>query len=131
MTTYEERFMSHDDFKREEIGDIVVHKLNFTRATVKEAQQFRDIVIKDIRNKKLKIIVDLSDCDYIDSTFLGALVIILKKAAEASGEVKYVKPNTAALALIKMTGLYSIFNLYSSVPDAIDSFGFPLIETLE
>ena len=36
MTTYEERFMSHDDFKREEIGDIVVHKLNFTRQQLKK-----------------------------------------------------------------------------------------------
>lgn len=90
-TIYEERFISHDDFKREEIKDIVVYKLNFTRATIKEAQQFRDIVVEDIKSRKLKIIVDLSECDYIDSTFLGALVIIVKKAAEASGGSKICK----------------------------------------
>lgn len=129
-TIYEERFISHEDFKREVIRDLVVHKLNLTRATFKEAQQFRDIVIEDITLKNLKIIIDLSECDYIDSTFLGALVIVLKKISEAGGEIKYVKPTPSALALIKLTGLYNIFNLYNSLQDAIDSFEYPTIESL-
>ncbi|MBK7630532.1 MAG: STAS domain-containing protein [Ignavibacteriales bacterium] len=129
-TMYEERFICHDDFKREVVRDLVVHKLNFTRATFKEAQQFRDIVIEDISSKNLKIIIDLSECDYIDSTFLGALVIVLKKIAEVGGEIKYVKPTASALALIKLTGLYSVFNLYHSAQDAIDSFEYPTIESL-
>lgn len=128
---YQEVIKNLDDFTRTIYNDVIIYKLNFTRATFKEAQYFRDLVIEDIKAKKLKMIVDLSECDYIDSTFLGALVIILKKAAYYSGEIKYIKPNACALALIKLTGLYSIFNLYSNLKDAVESFEYPSIEKME
>lgn len=129
-TVYDDRVGGTDDFSREVRGEIVIHKINFPRATFKEAQIFRDIILADINKKNLKMIIDLSECEYIDSTFLGALVIVLKKIAEAGGEIKYVKPTPSALALIKLTGLYSVFNLYHSVQDAIESFEYPLLETL-
>ena len=127
---FEERVICYDDFKREAFDDIAVHKINITRATFKEAQQFRDIVVKDVLSKNLKIIIDLSECDYIDSTFLGALVMILKKTAEFGGEVRYVKPKTSALALIKATGLLKVFNMYHSLQEAKDSFEYPSLESI-
>lgn len=127
---YEERVICPDDFARDVIKELVIYRINITRATFKEAQHFRDMVIQDILLKNLKIIIDLSECDYIDSTFLGALVMILKKTAEFGGEIRYVKPKTNALALIKATGLLRVFNLYNSLQDAIDGFEYRSIDTL-
>ncbi len=111
-----------EDFQRELRGDVVVEKVNITRATFKEAQQFKDRVIFDIVSNNQKVIIDLSNCDYIDSTFLGVLVVVLKKMAEKGGESKYIIPQPSALYLFKITGLYSVLNLYRNVEEAIESF---------
>lgn len=111
-----------EDFQRELRGDVVVEKVNITRATFKEAQQFKDKVIFDIVSNNQKVIIDLSNCDYIDSTFLGVLVVVLKKMAEKGGEIKYIIPQPSALYLFKITGLYSVLNLYRNVEEAIESF---------
>ena len=79
----------------------------------------------------MKIIVDLSICEYVDSTFLGALVIALKKLSDRGGEIKYVIPKPEALYLLKLTGLYGVFNLYRTSEDAVDSFNYPPIESLQ
>jgi len=111
-----------EDFTREVIGDVLIEKVNFTRATFKEAQEFKDKIIYDILMNNEKIIIDLSSCEYIDSTFLGALVVILKKMAERSGEIKYIIPQPSALYLFKITGLYGVLNLYRTREEAIESF---------
>ena len=130
-TVYAETTAYPEDFIKEVVGDITIIKVNLPRATFKEAQIFRDKILYDILRNKLKIIVDLSICEYIDSTFLGALVIALKKISERGGEIKYVNPKPEALYLLKLTGLYSVFNLYRTDEDAVDSFNYPAIETLQ
>jgi len=111
-----------EDFTREVIGDVLIEKVNFSRATFKEAQEFKDRLLYDILTNNIKIIIDLSSCEYIDSTFLGALVVVLKKMAERSGELKYVIPQPSALYLFKITGLYGVLNLYRNKEEALESF---------
>lgn len=130
-TVYAETTAYPEDFIKEVVGDITIIKVNLPRATFKEAQIFRDKILYDILTNKFKIIIDLSLCEYIDSTFLGALVIALKKMYERSGEIKYVIPKPEALYLLKLTGLFSVLNLYRTKEDAVDSFNYPTIETLQ
>lgn len=111
-----------EDFSRETVGDVLIESVNFSRATFKEAGLFKDRLIYDILKNNFKIIIDLSKCEYIDSTFLGVLVVVVKKMAERGGEVKYVIPQPSALYLFKITGLYGVLNLYKTKSDAIESF---------
>jgi anti-anti-sigma factor len=114
--------MDFEDFTKEMVGDVLIEKVNFSRATFKEAQEFKDRLVYAILRNNEKIIIDLSSCEYIDSTFLGALVVILKKMAERSGEIKYVIPQPSALYLFKITGLYGVLNLYRNREEALESF---------
>jgi len=120
-----------EEFSKDILDDILIQTVNFSRATFKEAQEFRDRLLDDIHRNNLKIIIDLSRCEYIDSTFLGALVVALKKVTERGGEIKYVVPKPEALYLFKLTGLYGVLNLYYSRQDAIDSFVYLPLESLK
>lgn len=117
-----EVYFGLEDFQRELINDVVIEKVNISRATFKEAQEFKDRVVFDIAANNHKVIIDLSGCDYIDSTFLGVLVVVLKKMAEKGGEIKYIIPQPSALYLFKITGLYSVLNLYRNIEEAMQSF---------
>ena len=68
------------DFIREEHGTVLVEKVNLTRATLKEAEEFKSHLVSDIKDGWQKIVVDLSECEFIDSTFLGASGRFVKKS---------------------------------------------------
>lgn len=116
------KLMLEEDYTRRFEGDILIEKVNFVRATIKEASEFRDRVYESIAMKQYKIIVDLSTCEFIDSTFLGALVMILKRISEKGGELKIVVPGTEAFEIMNTMGLYRVFNIYHSTTDALRSF---------
>lgn len=118
---YLNRMNSNEDFSRSEVKDIIVYKYNFTRATVKEAQEFRSLLLKELDQNNLKIIVDLSECDYIDSTFLGALVFVFRRFSERSGKIQFIKPYPTAFALMKITGIANLISLSDTFEEALQA----------
>lgn len=112
----------YQEYIKEELGDVVVEKVNLTRATLKEAEEFKKTLLNDIDDGNRKIIVDLSDCEFIDSTFLGALVVSLKKIATLGGDLKLVgfKPNVRSM--FELTRMYRVFESYSTTEQALESF---------
>jgi len=71
--------MDYEDFLYEEVGNGCIETVNITRATLKEADIFRNRIKKDIENGEKNIIVDFSLCDFCDSSFMGVLVVCTKK----------------------------------------------------
>jgi len=69
------------------------------------------------------LIVDLSTAQMIDSTFLGALVVSLKKCTTAKGRFVLVGSNKPAWMIFEMTGLASVFTSYETLEEAKASFG--------
>ncbi len=114
--------MLEEDYVRRFERDILIEKVNFVRATMKEATEFRDRVYESIAMKQYKIIIDLTTCEFIDSTFLGALVMILKRISEKGGELKLVVPGSEAFEIMNTMGLYRVFNIYRTTADALKSF---------
>ncbi len=114
--------MIEEDFSRKFVDDVLIEQVNFCRATIKEATVFRDRVYESIAMKQYKIIVDLSKCEFIDSTFLGALAMILKRITEKGGELKLIVPSSEAFEIMNTMGLYRVFNIYSTEEQAVESF---------
>lgn len=107
------------DFEKEYSSDIVIITVNISRATVKEAHEFRKFIDDEIKKKKLKIIIDLSSCDFIDSTFIGVLVVTLKRLADIGGELRIVEPPSIAHTILTVTGTLNVFNTHKSKSEAI------------
>ncbi len=110
------------DFLRETHEDIVVETVNLTRATLKEAEEFKQTLSQDIEMGSRKIIVDLSDCEFIDSTFLGALVVTLKKISNIGGDLRLVGFQPAVHSMFELTRMYRVFEAYKTKEEAIKSF---------
>jgi len=113
------------DFEKEYVSDIVIITVNISRATLKEAHEFKKFIDDEIKKKKLKIIIDLSPCDFIDSTFIGVLVVTLKKLADAGGELRIVEPPSIAHTILTVTGTLNIFNTHKTRSEAVMSFMDP------
>ena len=110
------------DFEKELSGDILIEKVNLQRATTLEASVMKKRLFEDIHLSKKKIIVDMSECLFIDEIFLGALVVSLKRTIETGGNIKVVIDSSVLKKIPNITGFQKVFENYSSVEDALKSF---------
>ncbi len=111
------------EYVKEEVGDITVEKVNLTRATLKEAEDFKKTLVSDIESGKKRIVVDLADCEFIDSTFLGALVVSLKKITAIGGDLKLVGFQPNVRSMFELTRMYRVFESFETKEEAVASFG--------
>lgn len=113
-----------EDFEKINVNNVAVTIVNLTRATFKEAAQLKKILDEDIKKKTKKIVVDISECQFIDSTFLGVLVLALKASAKIGGDIRVVRPAEIVKSFMEKAGTLTVFNLYDSLDQAVKSFDF-------
>ena len=65
------------------------------------------------------LIIDLDDVTFLDSTALGVLVGVLKRARTEGGELRIVCNQPRVRKVFEITRLDSAFDLCSSVEDAV------------
>ncbi|MGD8780561.1 MAG: STAS domain-containing protein [Ignavibacteria bacterium] len=104
------------------IGDILVEIINIDRATLSEADELKAGLLNKMEEGYKNIIIDLSACDFIDSTFLGVLVNTLKKVAKVGGDLKLVGFRPAVRSMFELTRLFRVFDTYNELQAAIKSF---------
>ena len=110
------------DYLQETYEDVLVQVVDLTRATLKEADEFKYTLSKCIEDGYRKIVVDLSFCEFIDSTFLGALVVSLKKVTTMGGDLRLVGFQPAVHSMLELTRMHRVFESYPTKEAAIKSF---------
>jgi anti-anti-sigma factor len=110
-------------FSKETVdNDVVVITVNLSRATMSSAPQFRDYAMEVIGDGAKKIIANLSYCDFMDSSFLGALVAVLKKLKSIQGDMKVVITHSTPEGILSLTKMDKVFSVYKSLEEAKQSF---------
>jgi anti-anti-sigma factor len=109
-------------FSKELYDDIVVETINLKRGTYREAADFKAALENEIERGWKKIIVDLDKCEFMDSTFLGALINGLKKISEKGGKLKLASVHSDAKTLLEITGTEKLFEIFKTKQGALESF---------
>ena len=89
-----------------------------------EASAFRAAVEKIAVQADPRLLLNMLDVDYVDSTGLGAMVMCSMRLKNAKGVAKLVNVNRRNIELIVMTKIDSMFEVFDDETDAINSF-FP------
>ena len=111
-----------EGFEKIYVDDIFVLVVNPTRATISEAITFRKIVKEDINSGHTKLVIDLSKCDYIDSTFFGAIIVASRMLIDIGFKLKVVKPAPGGEHIFTYTNYAKVVDKYKTREDAIKSF---------
>lgn len=109
-------------FKIKKIKNVLYYKITVPRATIEIADQFKESLIIDIENNSKYIVVDLSEVEFVDSSFLGALVTGLKHATAQGGDLRIVGLQPPVRAMFELTRMYRIFDIFDTVEEAVESF---------
>ncbi len=78
-------------------------------------EKLHALLADDRRN----LVVDLDDVGFLDSTALGVLVGVLKRARTEGGELRIVTTQPRVRKVFEITRLDSAFDLCSTVEDAV------------
>jgi anti-anti-sigma factor len=113
-----------EDFFKKVKGDVIIEVVNLTRATRNESLEFKRILDEDIQFNFRKIVVDLSICEFMDSTFLGTLVVSQKNIAKKGGEIKLVEPASVLQTLMSKAGTLKVFETFKTIDEAVNSFTY-------
>lgn len=106
-----------------QIGDVVVVGVS-GRITLGEGNvMLRDIVRELAEKENKKIILNLNEVTYIDSSGVGELVKTHTTIRNKGGELKLADLNKRVHDLLQMTRLVSVFDIEKDEASAIASFG--------
>ncbi|HEX2662893.1 MAG TPA: STAS domain-containing protein [Candidatus Acidoferrum sp.] len=75
-----------------------------------------------LQDERKKILLNLADVDYIDSSGIGELVSGFTAVKNQSGELKLLQLTKKVRDILQITKLYTVFDVYTDENTAIRSF---------
>ena len=105
-----------------QVGGITIVDLS-GRITLGEGSVVLRDTIRDLVSKgKTKILLNLADVTYIDSSGIGELVSAFTTVRNQNGELKLLKLTKKVHDLLQITKLYTVFDVKDDEATAISSF---------
>lgn len=92
------------------------------RLTLGDSLTTAEDAIKKLAATKRKIILDLSQADFIDSAGLGMLVACSATATSAGGQLRVSGALPRVQQIFLMTQVYRVIPLYATIEAATESF---------
>lgn len=117
-STRKGNFVTDLDISGSDEGDFTVIRLAGD-VDVSAAARLRDALARLITDPAEKVLVDLTDVPFLDSTGLGVLVARLKQQRLGGGELALVIPSERLLRNFRITGLDRVFHIHPTVSAAV------------
>lgn len=111
-----------ENFTLKIVDHIAIIKVELVSATLRDSQALWDMMDIDSIFEKQRIIIDLSGCTFIDSTFIGMIVKIFRRVNENSGNLKLVFPQITELESFRVIGITKILECFGTLANAIESY---------
>ena len=107
-----------------EVSHIIIVDLNGRITLGDETGKLRDAVRNLISDGKKKIILNLAEVDYIDSSGVGELVSSYTAVRNAGGELKLLNLTKKVQDVLYVTKLYTVFDIKDDEFNAVKSFDY-------
>jgi anti-anti-sigma factor len=110
---------NHQNFEWELRNEFLVLRINARRATVDMASDLKEKLFTEIDNGNIKIIIDFSYVEFVDSSFIGALVAGLKQIKSKEGVIKISGLHPHVRITFELTRLDHLFKIYQTIEQAM------------
>jgi anti-anti-sigma factor len=92
------------------------------RAADADADVLQEALLNEIERGNTNLVLDLSGVDFIDSAGLRALVFAYKQVKRIAGDMRLAQPSYPVQTILQLTGLVSIFHIFPTQGDAVNSY---------
>jgi anti-sigma B factor antagonist len=109
-------------FKTRQVDGITVLDLSGKITLGEGSVTLRDAVRDTLAKGQNKILLNLADVNYIDSSGIGELVSAFTTVKNAGGELKLLQLTKKVKDLLQITKLYTVFDVKDDEAAAVSSF---------
>jgi anti-sigma B factor antagonist len=114
--------MAELDIKERQAGDVTVLDMD-GKVTIGEGSvALRTAIRRLLEEGKKKILLNLAGVGYIDSSGIGELVSSYTAINKEGGQLKLLKLTQKLQDLLAITKLLTVFDVYDSEAEALNSF---------
>lgn len=106
---------------QEKRNDIFIVRLT-GNLDIESAPEFKKTLSKTLSAPGAKVLINLSDVDYVDSSGLATFVEMLKAVRTSGGKLKLSNVSSKVLGLFEITKLDKLFDISETEELALDSF---------
>jgi anti-sigma B factor antagonist len=104
------------------VGDRVAVVRLDGRLNMVAAPRLKSTIEDVVDRGSTRVVVDLSDVSFMDSSGLGALIASLKRARQAQGDLRIAGVNDQVGTVLKLTNLDRVLRPFDSVEAASDGW---------
>ena len=108
--------------KIRKVDNVVIMDLSGKLTIGEPVIQLRDTLRGQVAEGNLKIIVNLADVSYVDSSGLGELVSSYTTVRGKGGDIKLLKLTAKIKDLLQMTKLLTVFEVFDDEGKGLGSF---------
>lgn len=108
--------------KQRMVGDVSVLDLSGKITIGAGSVQLRDTIRKSIDSNNKKLLLNLGDVSYVDSSGIGELVHSFTTTNNAGGVLKLLNLTKKIQDLLAITKLLTVFETFTSEDEAVKSF---------
>jgi len=108
--------------KTNQVDDVLVIEIDGEIMGGTDSTSFRDIIYNAIETDQVFIVVDLAKATWMNSSGLGVLISGLTTVRSSGGDLRLANITERVRRPLEITKLESVFLIYGSVADAIDSY---------
>ena len=105
------------------VSDVLVIALSGRVVVGEASDEFRDLVYAAIESGTSKILVNMADVSYIDSSGIGALVNALIRIRKVGGQLKLTRLSPKISELLELTRLDKVMDIEIDEAKALTAFG--------
>jgi len=106
-----------------QVSEVTIVDISGRITLGRESAKLRELVSELLSNGHKKILFNLADVSYIDSSGLGHLVSAYTAVRNRGGELKLLKLTKNVHNVMQITKLYTIFDVMDDEAAAVKSFG--------
>ena len=114
--------MAELDIKERQAGDVVVLDMNGKITIGEGSVALRSAIRRLLEEGKKKILLNLAGVGYIDSSGIGELVSSYTAINKEQGQLKLLNLTQKLQDLLAITKLLTVFDVYESESDALNSY---------
>ena len=111
------------------VGEVAIVDISGRIVLGSESASLRSLVSELLSNGHNKILLNLAEVNYIDSSGLGHLVSAFTTVRKQGGELKLLKLTNKVHDLMQITRLYTVFDIRDDETEALKSFGLTGVAT--
>jgi anti-sigma B factor antagonist len=105
------------------VSGVIVLSLRGRIVLGEESEAFRERVKRLVEEGRTRIVLDLAEVSYLDSVGLSSLVASYTSARKQGGDLKLLQLTKKINNLLQITRLSTVFEIYNTLDDAVNSFG--------